>query len=230
MRYALAGSMLALLFGGLATHGAAQVPSGPSSTNASTAHVRVTARMVVIDRDAFTRAGLAYVLLGADRVRVSQHARRVPAGVSVQVGTHGATAFLEAVRSSRWVHSESTQQVLAISGAEALLSSTTLTIGRRSAHTRGPALAVTPTVLADGRVRLHVSARVEDAVTYPWGYGVDGSPVAVETELIAVPGEEYIIGSSSAVQTTRETGILWWGSAEQGRDVLVAITAHVIPG
>jgi hypothetical protein len=30
------------------------------------------------------------------------------------------------------------------------------------------------------------------------------------------------------VESTRERGLLWWGTSEQGRDVLVAVTAHVI--
>jgi hypothetical protein len=88
---------------------------------------------------------------------------------------------------------------------------------------------VIPTVLEDGRVHLYLSARVEDAVTYPWRHGVDGSPAAVDTEVITASGEEVIVGSGTAVESTRESGILWWGSSEQGRDVLVAITAHIVP-
>jgi hypothetical protein len=202
--------------------------AGAQEAPASTAHVRVTARIVVIDREAFTRAGLAYAVLGADRVRVSSAGRRAAAGARVAVGVHGARAFLDAVRASRWTHSESTQQVLTRSGAEALVSSTSLRLGRRTAHTQGPSLAVIPTLLADGRVHLSLSARVEDTVTYPWGYGVDGSPAAVDTEIIAADGEEIIVGSSSAEQSTRASGILWWGTSEQGRDVLVAVTAQVI--
>lgn len=221
MRLALVPAMLVALPGIFA-------PRSTAAQIAPNTHVRVTARIVVIDRDAFTRAGLEYVVLGTDRVRVSRDGRRASGGVHVHVGTHGASAFLEAVRASQWIRSESTQQVLALSGAEALVSSTTLSVGRRAAHTRGPMLAVIPTVLEDGRVHLRVSARVEDAVTYPWGYGVDGSPAAVETELIAASGEEMIVGSSSMVDSTRERGLLWWGTSEQGRDVLVAVTAHVI--
>lgn len=221
MRLALVPAMLVLLPGMLA-------PYSSAAQIAPNAHVRVTARIVVIDRDAFTRAGLEYFVLGTDRVRVSRDGRRATGGVSMRVGTHGARAFLEAVRASRWIRSESTQQVLALSGAEALVSSTTLSVGRRSANTRGPSLAVIPTVLEDGRVHMHVYARVEDAVAYPWGYGVDGSPAAVETELVAASGEEMIVGSSSMVERTRESGLLWWGTSEHGRDVLVAVTAHVI--
>jgi Flp pilus assembly secretin CpaC len=224
MRYALAPVALALLLGGLDPYpGAAQ-----TTPELSTGHVRVTARIVVVDRDAFARAGLAYAVLGSDRVRVSRNGRRADRGVSVQVGVQRASAFLEAVRASRWIRSESTQQVLAMSGSEALVSSRTLSVGRRSAHTQGPTLAVIPTVLEDGRVHLHLSARIDDAVTYPWGYGVDGSPAAVETEVVTASGEEVIVGSSSVVQSTRESGILWWGSSEQGRDVLVAVTAHIV--
>lgn len=223
MRHALAAAALALLAGLLPHRSAARMaPDAPSE------HVRVTARILVIDRDAFTRAGLDYVVLGTDRVRVGRNGRRPSGGVSVRVGTHPSAVFLEAVRASRWIRSESTQQVLVLSGAEAFVGSTTLSVGHRSARTRGPTLAVVPTVLEDGRVHLYLSARVEDAVTYPWGYGADGSPAAVETELIAAPGAEIIVASSSAAQSTRESGILWWAASEQDRDVLVAVTVDVI--
>ncbi|HUH12068.1 MAG TPA: hypothetical protein VMK65_03125 [Longimicrobiales bacterium] len=211
----------------LATPAWAQ-PAPPDLAAAQeTAHVRVTARIVVVDRDAFTRAGLTYAVLGSDRVRVGSTGRGARGG-RVAVGTHGVTAFLDALRLSRWLRSESTQQVLTRSGAAALVSSSDLTMGRRAARTRGPSLAVLPTVLADGRVHLRVSAREEDTVSYGWGYGVDGSPAAVDTEIIARAGEEILLASSSAVRSTREAGLLRWGSAEQGRDVLVAVTVTVV--
>lgn len=225
MHYAFAPIAVALLLGGLAPHaGAAQAVADPSQ-----AHVRVTARILIVDRDALTRAGLEYAVLGSDRVRVTRSGRRASSGVGVQIGTQEASVFLEAVRANRWMRSESTQQVLALSGAEALVSSTTLSLGRRAARTQGPMLAVVPTVLEDGRIHMYVSARVEDAVTYPWGYSIDGSPAAVDTEVITASGEEVIVGSSTAVESTRESGILWWGSSEQGRDVLVAVTADIVP-
>lgn len=193
-----------------------------------TDQVRVTARILVVDRDAFTRAGLTYAVIGHDRVRVSSNGSRAGSGARLRVGTHAVAAFLEAVRQSRWIRSESTQQVLALSGRPALVSSTDLAVHRRAARTRGPSLAVIPTVLADGRVHLQVSTGVEDRVTYAWGYGVDGSPAAVETELIARDGEEVILASSGSTRTTRESGLLSWSSGEEGRDVLVAVSAQVV--
>lgn len=201
------------------------------ATPASTAQVRVTARIVVVDREAFTRAGLAYVVLGNDRVRVSARGEsggRGGRGGGIEVGTHGVKAFLEAVRDRRWVRSESTQQVVTRSGGEAYVSSTDLSLDRPMARTRGPSLAVIPTVLADGSVHLRVSARLEDAVTYGRGYGVDGSPAAVDTEVIARDGEELLLASGTSVETTRRTGLLQWGGGEQGRDVLIAVTADVL--
>jgi hypothetical protein len=217
MRAPLVALLAATCF---AQHGAAQT--------ATPGHVRVTSRIVVVEREAFTRAGLDYVVVGADRVRVSGTGRRAATGVHVQIGTHGVSAFLEAVRSNRWVRSESTQQVLTMSGSEAFVASTTMSVGRRATYTQGPSLTVVPTLLEDGRVHLRVFARVEDTATHPWGYGVDASPAAVETELIVRAGEEIIVGSSTAVESMRESGILRWGVSEQGRDVLVAITAQVI--
>lgn len=221
MRYAALFGALALLPGA----GAAQT----TAADAVPAHVRVTTRIVVIDSDAITRAGMSFTLLG-DRVHVASDGRRA-GGMRIRAGTHEAGAFLELVRANRWIRSESTQQVLTMSGAEAVVSSTSLSIGPRSARTRGPVLAVVPTVLDDGRVHMQLSTRVEDAVTFRRGYGVygvDGSPAAVDTELIAASGEEIIVGSSSALQHTRESGLLWWGSAEQGREVLVSVRAEVV--
>lgn len=218
MRLPIALGLLAL-----ATPVWAQQPA-----SAAHPHVRVTARIVVVDRDAFTRAGLSYLVLGNDRVRVTSSGRRSGDGARVRVGTHGVTAFLDAVRESRWIRSESTQQVLTMSGSEALVSSTDLMVGRSSARTRGPSLAVIPSVLADGSVHLQVSTRLEDAVTYAWGYGVDGSPAAVDTEMITGDGEEVILAGGSSVQTTRESGLLRWGGGERGRDVLVAVSAQVV--
>ena len=190
--------------------------------------VRVTARMVVIDRDAFDRAGLAYVVLGNERVRVTAARGRATRGAGIAIGTHGVMAFLDAVRERRWTRSESTQQVLAASGAAARVASTQLTVGRHGARSQGPVLEVVPTVLEDGRVHLRVSARLEDAAAWGWGYGLDGSPAAVDTEVVARDGEESIVASSNAVESTRESGLLRWGSAEQGRDVLISVRAEVV--
>lgn len=191
-------------------------------------NVRVTARIVVVDREAITRAGLQYVVADNDRVRV-RSTRGALRGARVPVGTHGITAFLEALRESRWVRSESTQQVLTLSGSPAIVSSSQLAVARHGgARTRGPSLAVVPTVLADGTVRLQVSATMEDAVTSGWGYRVDGSPAIVDSEVIAREGQELILATSSTVQSSREAGLLRWGTGERGRDVLVAVRAEVV--
>lgn len=192
-------------------------------------HVRVTTRILVVDRDALTRAGLAYVLIGNDQVQVSAapSGARGSRGVRIGVGTHGVTAFLDAVRDSRWIRSESIQQILILSGGEGLVSSIEMSVGHTASRTQGPSLIVSPTVLADGSVHLRVSARLEDSVAYAWGYGVDGSPATVDSEVVARAGEQIVLASSSAVQSTRESGILSWGAAEQGRDILVAVTAEV---
>jgi hypothetical protein len=213
---------------GLAAPLWAQHAITPVERAAAVSNVRVTARIIVVDSDAMTRAGLSYAVLGNDRVAVRSSSGRAPRGVRVPIGTLGVTAFLEAVRESRWVRSESTQQVLVLSGSPALVASTDLTLGRHSARTQGPVLEVVPTVRDDGTVHLRVSARVEDSVTWGWGYGADGSPAAVATEVVTRDGEEVILASSSSVQSARETGILRWGVAEHGRDVLIAISAQVV--
>lgn len=215
------------------------VPTTTASTTSADAdlahatgveHVRVTTRIIVVDRDAVMRAGLAYVLVGNDRVQVSaaDRTRRAPRGVRIGVGTHGVSAFLDAVRDSRWVRSESVQQILTISGGEGRVASQDLSVGRAASRTQGPELIVSPTALEDGSVHLRVSARIEDSVDYAWGYGVDGSPAAVDSEVIARAGQEVVLASSSSVQSTREAGILRWGAEEQGRDVLVVVTAEVV--
>ncbi len=206
-------------------------PGAGASVSPGVEHVRVTTRIIVVDREALTRAGLAYVLVGNDRVQVSASDRagsRRSRGVRIGVGTHGVQAFLDAVRDSRWVRSESTQQILTISGGEGRVASQDLSVGRGVSRTQGPSLIVSPTALDDGSVHLRVSARIEDSVDYAWGYGVDGSPAAVDSEVIARTGQEVVLASSSSVQSTREAGILSWGAAEHGRDVLVVMTAEVV--
>ena len=214
-------ALLALL--PLATSAAAQ-----QTAIASADQVRVTARIVIVDREAFTRAGLSYAVIGGNRVRVTSTGRRASGGVRVQVGTHPVAAFLEAARASRFIRSESTQQVLTMSGRPAMISSQDLAVGRRAARTRGPSLSVIPTVLSDGTVHLQVSTGVEDRVTYAWGYGVDGSPAAVDTEILAADGEEVILASGSSSTTTRQSGLGGWSSGEDARDILVAVSADVV--
>ncbi len=199
---------------------AAQVPSPP-------AQVRVTSRIVVVDREAAARVGLGYVVLASDRVRIGSGA---PRSSGVEVDVLGARAFLELARQRRLIRSESTQQVLVMSGGEGYVASSELSLGRRAARTRGPSLVVVPTVRADGLVHLRVSARMEDEVQRAWGHGVDGSPAAVDTEVLARPGEDVIIGSSTLSETVSEAGLLRWGSASEERDVLVVVRAEVVGG
>lgn len=202
----------------------AALPAGAQAP-APSAQVRVTARIVVVDREAATRAGLGYVVLGNDRVRIGSGSRGRD---GVEVDVLGARAFLELARDRRLIRSESTQQVLVMSGAEGYVASSELSVGRRTARTRGPSLVVVPTVREDGLVQLRVSARMEDEVRHGWGYGVDGSPAAVDTEILARPGEDVIIGSSTVSETVSETGLLRWGSASEERDVLVVVRAEVV--
>ena len=77
-------------------------------------------------------------------------------------------------------------------------------------------------------MHLQVSTGIEDRVTYAWGYGVDGSPAAVDTEILARSGEEVVLAGGSSIATTRQSGLTGWSSGEEGRDVLVAVTADVV--
>lgn len=195
------------------------------------AQVSVTARIVVLDREALTRAGLRYLAIGGGRVRVDvAEPRRLPRPFRARIGsgTLGIDAFLEAVRESRWVRSEFTQQVLTTSGSEARISASTLELGPYASRSRGPELIVTPTVLDGGLVRLRVSARVEDTVVDPWGFAVDGSPVHAETELVVRAGEEAVLASSAARESTRDAGLLRLSRGDRQRDVLVVITPQVL--
>jgi hypothetical protein len=200
--------------------------------------VQVTARVVVVDREEATRVGLSYVVLGHDRVRVGAGARRgigagtrrgvdAAGGSGVAVDVLSATAFLDLVRQRRLVRSESTQQVLVMSGAEARVASSQVSVGRDMARTRGPSLTVVPTVGEDGLVHLWVRAGLDDVVSYGWGYEVDGSPAAVDTEIVARAGEDVILASGSVLETTSERGVLRWGSATHDRDVLIVLKVEV---
>ena len=227
----LAGAALcAAILGLLAPAAPAAGQRGAPSLDELPPRVRVTSRIVTVDREALARAGLEYVVLGNDRVRVTARGRREPRGVGIEVGTHGVSAFLSAARENRWVRSEATQQVLAMSGRPARVSSTDVSTGGRWGVTRtqGPSLEVVPTVLPDGSVHLQVWARIEDSVRGAWGYGADGGPASVETELVVPDGEEVLLASSSSNEEARRAGLLGWGSSERGRDVLVAVTAEVV--
>jgi hypothetical protein len=201
---------------------------------AAPVQVRVTARILVVERDAATRAGLAYVVLGHDRVRLGGHPASggvlAPgsAGAVASAGVFGATAFLELLRERRLVRSESTQHVLVLSGGEARVASSQLAVDRHGVRIRGPAMAVVPTIAADGRVQLRVDARLEDTVSWWWGFGLDASPVAVDTELLARPGEAVIIAGGTVTERSRESGLLRRSSATHERDVLVVIEVEVL--
>ena len=206
-------------------------PDDPAARRSQgTPQVRVTARMVVVDRAALTRAGVGYRVMGHDRVRVGRAATgsRRGGGARLRAGVYGVAAFLDVVRESRWIRSESSQQLLVLSGSEGRLASQSLAVGRFAARTRGPELVVAPTVEPDGTVRLRVSTRLEDTVRYGWGWEADGSPAAVETEVVVPAGEEVLLASSSSVERTRDAGLLYWGDAEAGLEVLVAVTADPI--
>jgi Flp pilus assembly secretin CpaC len=209
----------------------ASAPAAAQSA-ASDAHVSVTARIVVLDHEAITRAGVRYAAAGGGRVRVETgDPRRLPAALRARVGSGalGVEAFLDAARRSRWVRSESTQQVLALSGARARLSSLSLDAGPYASRSRGPSLDVTPTVLAEGRVHLRVHARVEDTAVDPWGYAADGSPVDAGTELVVRDGEEAVLATSAASESARDAGLLRLGRADRRREVLVVIIPRIVP-
>jgi hypothetical protein len=194
------------------------------------AHVQVTARVMVVDREEAARVGLGYVVLRHDRVRVGRgggDGGNASGGGSGRVELLGATAFLDLVRQRRLVRSESTQQVLVLSGREARVASSEVSLGRHMARTRGPSLTVVPTVGADGLVHLWVRAGLDDVVRHGWGYEVDGSPAAVDTEIVARPGEDVILASGAVMESTRERGLLRWGGATRDRDVLIVLRVEV---
>jgi hypothetical protein len=145
----------------------------------------------------------------------------------VGVEVLGATAFLDLVRQRRLVRSESTQQVLVLSGGEARVASSEVSLGRNMARTRGPSLTVVPTVGVDGLVHLWVRAGLDDVVRYGWGFEVDGSPASVDTEIVARPGEDVILASGAVMESTRERGLLRWGGATRERDVLIVLRVEV---
>jgi hypothetical protein len=198
------------------------------SPDARPAHVQVTARVMVVDRDEATRVGLGYVVLDHGRVQVGA-GRGGGGGLAVGIGGDvlGAAAFLDLVRQRRLIRSESTQQVLVLSGGEARVASSEVSVGRHMARTRGPSLTVVPTVGADGLVHLWVRAGLEDVVRYGWGWEADGSPAAVDTEIVARPGDDVILASGAVMETRSERGLLRWASATRDRDVLIVLRVDV---
>jgi hypothetical protein len=195
-------------------------PSGPASWSPGAmapapeaTQLRVTTRILVVDHYEATRVGLGYAVLEHDRVRLARGDRVLSTG-----------AFLELARERRLLRSESTQQVLVLSGGTARVGSTQLAVGRHGARMRGPTFEVVPTVTSDGAVHLWIDARLEDSVTLGWwGYRLDASPAAVVTELVARPGEEVIIASGRVTETSRDGGLLRRGSASHERDVLIVV-------
>jgi hypothetical protein len=203
-------------------------------------NVQVTARLVVVDREEAARVGLGYVVLGHDRVRVGDGGNGgggwgrgrgtgtgTGTGGEAEVKVLGATAFLDLVRQRRLVRSESTQQVLVLSGGEARVASSEVSLGRHMARTRGPSLTVVPTVGTDGLVHLWVRAGIDDVVHYGWGLEVDGSPASVETEIVARPGEDVILASGAVMESTSERGLLRWSGGTRDRDVLIVLRVEV---
>ncbi|HEX8692237.1 MAG TPA: hypothetical protein VF746_07455 [Longimicrobium sp.] len=222
---------LALLLPALLLAAVPAAAQDAPATRGADAQVSVTAKIVVLDREAFTRAGLAYLAVGGGRMHLdAAELRRLPRPFRARIGsgTLGIDAFLEAARESRWVRSEYTQQVLTLSGSEARISASTLAVGPYAARSRGPELIVTPTVLGDGRVRLRVSARVDDTVTDAWGNAVDGSPLASETQLVVRAGEPAVLASSATRESSRDAGLLRLRRADRQRDVLLVITPRVV--
>jgi hypothetical protein len=186
---------------------------GTIAASTEAAQVRVTARILVVDRDEATRAGLGYAVVGHDRVRLTRGDRVL-----------GAGAFLELARERRLLRSESTQQVLVVSGGTARVGSTQLAVGPQGARTRGPVMEVVPTVAADGAVHLWIDARLEDSITWGWwGHRLDASPAAVTTELLARPGDEVIVASGRTTEAARAGGLLRRGSASHEREILIVI-------
>jgi hypothetical protein len=194
-------------------------------------HVRLTTRIVVVDREAVTRAGLSYHVLASDRVRLESHGprpgRRGSGGPAA--GVLEVRAFLDVARDRRWVHAEHTQQIVTLSGTAARIRSTELEASRYGVRTSGPATTIVPTVLPDGRVRLRISTGVEDRFVDLWGRADDGGPVAAEAEIVARPGEEVILASGASVETARDAGLVRLRHSDRGRDVLVMVTAEVVP-
>jgi hypothetical protein len=207
----------------------AQLPD--SSPDTAGLQVGISATMVVIDREAVARAGLSHVVLGDGRIRLGATGTgRTPrrARAAITADGIGMQAFLDLAREQRWIRSEFTQQVTVLSGSEGSISSSTLRMGGMGARTTGPSLTVAPTVLPDGSVHLRVSAEVVDVATDRWGYPIDGSPVAARTELVVADGEEAIVASGSATETSRRVGLLHLSNTERDREVLVTITPRVV--
>lgn len=192
------------------------------------AHVRVEARILLLDRAELRRAGLDYVQVGGGRIALASHSHR--GAVRADPGGIPVSAFVQLARSRRVLRSESTLQVLTLSGSSASLSSGSVTMsGWGGARAEGPELLVTPTVLEDGRVRIEVRARLQDEARSVYGDHVDGSPVDVATTVVVRAGEPATLGSARVQTETRDAGLLRWEDRSGSREVLVVLTPVVVP-
>lgn len=207
-----------LLPGGLAAQAGTASPA---------TRVRVEARILLLDRAELRRAGLDYVQVGGGRIALAGRSR---GGVRADPGGISVSAFVQLARSRRVLRSESTLQVLTLSGSPASLSSGSVTMsGWGGARTEGPELLVTPTVLEDGSVRLEVRARLRDEARSVYGDRVDGSPVDVGTTVVVRAGEPATLGSARVQTETRDAGLLRWEDRSGSREVLVVLTPVVVP-
>jgi hypothetical protein len=205
--------------------GLALAPAGAEAQAGAPVHVRVTAHVVVVDREAAARAGVSYVALADGRVQLTERTGR-RGGAAVQ-GPLGVRAFLDLARERRWTRSESTQTVLVVSGGAARVASLDAVHATFASRTRGPSLTVVPTVLADGSVHLRVRAGVEDRLETPWG-GHDASPAWVESEVVGRSGEEITVASSAVAVSGARRGVLHVATLDRTRDVLVVVTPVVV--
>lgn len=190
-------------------------------------HVRVEARILLLDRAELRHAGLDYVQVGGGRIALAGRSR---GGVRADPGGISVSAFVQLARSRRVLRSESTLQVLTLSGSPASLSSGSVTMsGWGGARAEGPELLVTPTVLEDGSVRLEVRARLRHEARSVYGDPVDGSPVDVATTVVVRAGEPATLGSARVQTETRDAGLLRWEDRSGSREVLVVLTPVVVP-
>lgn len=187
-------------------------------------NVSVRARVVVVDREAASRAGVTYLTLADGRVQVGGGRRGT---IAVQ-GPVGIGAFLDLARRRRWTRSESTQRVTVLSGSEAHVASLDGGAAAFGTRSRGPSLTLEPTVLADGRIRLRVATGVDDRRETPWG-SRDASPAWAETEVIVRPGEEVVVASSSVAERSDRSGVLRLASTDRTRDVMIVLDSEVLP-
>jgi hypothetical protein len=212
----------------LAGFAASSTVAGAQQREFADVHVRVEARIVLLDREEARRVGLSYAQVGGGRILI-EGGRRGGVGVGGALTGLPFTAFVDLARERRLVRSDSRMQVLTLSGSGASLASGSVSMsGWGSSRVEGPELEVFPTLLQDGRIQLEVRARSRDEVTDPYGYRADGSPVDVATVVIVRPGEEATIGNVQVVEDTRDAGLLRWRSSSGSRDVLVSLRAEVV--